>query len=252
MTQGESNTVDLKELLSRYELQSPVPVDFQEYISSEMGSMFKRILKRAGQYSLVYGIFIALYFFLKKYGIKFTLTRLIVSLVTTAAIVTGSFYVYIKVIDEKTVDTTETMDLKIKKGLTKTGDKTLPKIKSIEKKSDKKTGGIITYTVGIEPFISSSLDKKTLKSISSRLKSEFVRMRGLQYSKAVRKGYKKNIKYTLLGSAEKMGDTVIIFAKVIDTKNSAILFATKEKALSIKDINKACSKISRRVVSKIE
>ena len=100
MTQTDSNTVTIKELLAKYELQSPLSSEFQSYISSEMGSIFKRVLKRSGQYSFFSGIFISLYFFLKKHGIHLTVTRIALSIVTALPSAVGGYFLYINMAEE--------------------------------------------------------------------------------------------------------------------------------------------------------
>ena len=82
----------LEMLVDKYKLAQPVPAEIQEIILSSKKKIFLRILKTVGSFTVLYGLFLSLYFALKKAGIWFTVSKCIISGITVASISYGGYY----------------------------------------------------------------------------------------------------------------------------------------------------------------
>jgi hypothetical protein len=92
MNKANQDTLLLEKLLDKYKFIRPVPPGVQESILSSKKRTLVRILKTAGAFSAVYGVFLSLYFAVKKMGIGIPVTKFIISGITIASLSYGGYY----------------------------------------------------------------------------------------------------------------------------------------------------------------
>lgn len=85
------DSILLEKLLDTYKLTRPVPGEVQHMILSSKKKNFLRILKTTGSFTALYGIFISIYYALKKIGLWFPLSKSIISGIAVASISYGGY-----------------------------------------------------------------------------------------------------------------------------------------------------------------
>lgn len=235
MKQGTNDIAKLEGLVKQYRLAHPVPADFQEAILSRKGDVFRRILKSTGQHGFIYGIFLTLYFFLKKAVPGLPIIKTLLSLLLVLSVSLGGYYAaryLMREIDPVLMD--------------------YPTNISSDMKNKDTSASVIATTIGIIPFASSSLDRKTAEEITDLIARELIRLRGESFSRPLIGQKKIPTKFILIGSAEYVGGSVFLVAKIIDRENASIVYITEEKIPSTEKIDKACRLISERISARIK
>ncbi len=92
MNKEHPDTMILEKLLARYRITSPVPPDVQDLILSSKKKNLVRILKTTGAFSAAYGVFLSIYFAVKKMGLGIPLIKLIISGLSVTAVAYGGYY----------------------------------------------------------------------------------------------------------------------------------------------------------------
>ena len=234
MTHSHGEHNNLKELLKKYELNKPVPIEVQHHYSSRMRKIFKGIAKATGIYTLSFGIGTFFYFFFKKLGIIIS-TKVMITLSIVASLATGGTITYLYMNSSDKIESPEeTIKESHKKLVKKTETKIAPKI---------------TYTLGIRPFNSSSVDRKILSKAAKTIRSELSTLQGNSYSKIMR-GSDDSIRYIMSGSIEKVDEANILFVRVLDTQSSAIVYVAKETFTTESEFASACKRVSNRIAAK--
>lgn len=243
MSKSNHDIFLLEGLLNKYDFVQPVPLKIQERMLSVKKNIFKKILKTLGIYSFFSGIFISIYFSAKKLGFSIFISKIIISTITIASISTGTYFAANHIVNLNAVQ---------EKGAIESSKIVIePGIANVEKISNT-TAGNINYTLGIKPFISSSVDKKILNKAVKIIAKELSNQKGNNFLKIFSDNQLKNVKYSLLGSMEKTGDAITLNIKVIDIESSTIVFLTRESIESVDGLNNACVKISNQIASRLE
>jgi hypothetical protein len=82
----------LEGLLDRFQFDEPIPEEVQRTILSKKKKILIRVLKTVGVFTFFNGIVITIYFWLKKIGISFTITKVLVSTVAVASVTYGGYF----------------------------------------------------------------------------------------------------------------------------------------------------------------
>ncbi len=92
MKKPDKDTLLLEELLDKYRFARPVPGDVREQILSSKKKNLVRILKTVGAFSALYGVFLTIYFSIKKLAVGVPMAKFIISGMTVAAVSYGGYY----------------------------------------------------------------------------------------------------------------------------------------------------------------
>ncbi len=92
MNKRDENTLLLERLLDKYKFARPVPEEIQDEILASKKKNLVRVLKTVGAFSALQGLFLSLYFWLKKLGIGIPITKYIITAATLAAVTSGGYY----------------------------------------------------------------------------------------------------------------------------------------------------------------
>ncbi|HPB83805.1 MAG TPA: hypothetical protein PK200_17325 [Spirochaetota bacterium] len=248
-------------LLERYRFREPVPDNVQDYILRYKRQAAVNTLKHFADYGIVYGLVMRVFFGVRRAGIRLSIVQSKMAVFLAAMIVLfiiGLIAVlYLKpAIDiappKKAVVVPETLPdnavhpTDFRNNVIEEKDKTLP-----DKKNEVIKPGV-RFGLGVETFTSEALDRSEAGRISSLITGEIVRLKGK--GAAVRLGAKyqrKNAKMVMLGGVEKLGDTYIITAKIVDVERGSVIASFDDSADSYEGINAACARIAGKAAGAV-
>jgi hypothetical protein len=88
----DKDTALMEKLLDRYRLTRPASGEVRQSAMTGKKPMLMRVLKTAGAYSALQGIFLSIYFSLKKAGIGVTIAKVVVTGAAAASLSYGGYY----------------------------------------------------------------------------------------------------------------------------------------------------------------
>ncbi|MBP7737940.1 MAG: hypothetical protein KA369_18325 [Spirochaetes bacterium] len=92
MNKRDQDTLLLERLLDKYKFARPVPEDIQDEILASKKKNLVRVLKTVGAFSALQGVFLSVYFWIKKLGIGIPIAKFLITAVTLAAVTYGGYY----------------------------------------------------------------------------------------------------------------------------------------------------------------
>ena len=229
----------LESIMNRYKLVQPKTVDYQKKLLGRKKPVLKKILRILGIYSMFTGALIAVYFLLKKSGITAFTAKIVMAVMTAATVTTSGYFAASYIIPKITADSTEQI-------ITGTGlqEENATKSKDMVKP--------VRYTIGIRPLVSKSIDKTLLNSFNNRLIARLRSINGNHYSGIIIKDQPVIMKHEMFSSIESMGDTFILYVKVVDLKTSAIKLLIEKKSTSLAEAENEYMKISEQIAAEIK
>jgi hypothetical protein len=240
-------------LMSKYNMTDPLPQEVKLHILLNKKRLFKKTLKRTVGYSAVFLAVAGVFFTLKKYGIGITIVKSAIFLGAAAFFSAGavSAIVYLFAV-QKTPDTHAIQEIL---------DKAITQAMLYNSKlddTDKEEGpiesaAVIEDRIGVQVFNAIDLPSSMAVNISDRISLNLAKMRGeirVVNLRLGRKGKKSGM--MLFGTLEAEGDVYSITVKVVNIKDSKILFYENEKALNDQDIDGACERLSKRIFDRIK
>ena len=232
-----NNTISMQGLLQKYKLDEPLPEKIQKDILKNKNRNYKKILKSAGKYSFLTGLFASIYFFIKKFGVSITTAKSIISITAVVGISTGAYFTAPYVAEQFK---TEDISISLTEKIDAPGKKPF-----ILKAPD-------PVTIGIMPFIGTGVDKEILNRAANVIAGELSRKRGKGYAGNFGTVAKNNARYSMFGSIEKVDEMVLLTVKIVDIKTSKMLHMSDEKLGSIDELDSACKRIALEISEKVE
>lgn len=235
-----------KRLMQKAKLVKPESQENQKHILISKKRQFKKILKRAGNYSLIIAFASYLFFFFKKIGVGISFMKSItlattVTIMLAVSVISGTYYTVKYVIMPALEEQVEKIPQKvneIKEELTKEkAEITKKKETTIEKTQ-----------VVIKQFIAEDLDAKITKQIMNKISSGVVKNNNKIEFVSIKN---KNAKLILIGSVDLLEESYTIYSKIIDKKTSKVLFYESETAKTKQDIDSACNRLAQKIAKKI-
>ncbi|OHD63156.1 MAG: hypothetical protein A2176_11455 [Spirochaetes bacterium RBG_13_51_14] len=92
MNKSSQDTLLVEKIIDRYKLSRPVPPNIQDSILSSKKRILVRVLKTVGVFTAVHGVFLSIYFAVKKTGIGIPLIRYIISGIAVISLTYGAYY----------------------------------------------------------------------------------------------------------------------------------------------------------------
>lgn len=83
---------NFKLALDKYKLTNPIPEEIQQFSIASKKRVFVRIMKTLGKYTLLSGLTLSLYFFIKKIGLSTLASKLLVFVTISASVTTATYY----------------------------------------------------------------------------------------------------------------------------------------------------------------
>ena len=240
--------------LYRFAFKEPLPEHIQQAIQSYKKESLVQTLKELGEYNIAYGLILKIYYLTKRLGISISVaqSKMIFGIIS---FLIGIVLTIVLSIAIKNIGITENtvIDNTKKNEFMKEESKTYKQIINKKSQIDKKKNKNTKFRIGIEEFTGDLIDKSILKKITDNLAYKFIQIKGKNRIIDLRSNRgQSHINLLLRGSIEKLGETYIITAKIIDIESSRILFITTEEAESIDSIKDACSMIAERAAESLK
>ncbi|MCU0822700.1 MAG: hypothetical protein MUC95_09560, partial [Spirochaetes bacterium] len=216
--------------------------DIQDFAVSLSGKKLRELLKKSGDYSVLFGIILSVYAAAKKLGIGITFlqSKIIAAGLAVCLGVSGyaggraaASYVSGFLSGEK--ETREKVD---NSGVLLKSDVTVETAKP----------GTGRFFFGVNTFAGHDAD--TAKSVSNMITAELVSVIG--YDKVTLLEYQDRRKADkiVMGSVRILGKQTIITARVVNVQTARTEFATSEKISSLNELDKACRRIADKIAGR--
>ncbi len=241
----------LQDLLDKYKVTRPVPAGVRRDILAHKRKNFVTIMKKLDRYSPLLGVFLFIYFLLRKFGIIATLKQCGVILAISAALTVAGVSTGAYMILKHVLDTTSPVEMQKEKA------EDISKIKD-----DAKSRSVDDYTapplrdvkniIVFQPFDGMNASTGEISQVSGTIQNELTRIRG---SKNVLSSQahtpEASTRLLLIGTVRKMGGAYAITAKVIDRESGKIHFAATEEAKS-DTLTSVSKKLAKEISNNIE
>ncbi|HOO72572.1 MAG TPA: hypothetical protein PK926_12490 [Spirochaetota bacterium] len=200
---------NISQLLGRYGLTAPVSAEMQRRMADDYAPLYRRIVKKAPGAALFGSVIAALFFLVKKMAVPVPLVKAAAAVVLSASVGAGVY-------------------LAMSPGL----------------HAPVPAPGAI-----IRPFASSSLDEKTAVELSRGLARSLDRRFGPGYSSLATGPGIAGAGLAVFGTAEAMGNGMIVIVKVIDPETSRLLCILEERFTSADERDRAFERMAARFPS---
>ncbi len=245
MTVRQSHGITMQDLLRKYEMTEPVPQNVQEDMLKRKAGLFKKIIGTAGGISILYGLRLSLYFWIKKSGIGFAITKIFISCVAAALIGTGVYVAIRPVHPEK--KSTPAIETAAATQARTTGEQA----RQLDHQSA--NGGCFGCTVGIYPAKSGSVkDPLILSRLSKNIGAAIREARGEKFVAYLPAGAHPNMPYGLYTSIESLEGIILVTAKVVEVKTLNVVTILDERITSFQEIDAAGARIGRKIAESIK
>ncbi|HNR90249.1 MAG TPA: hypothetical protein PKM65_18070 [Spirochaetota bacterium] len=238
-------------ILERFRFREPVPDSVQAHILTTKRRSLIGILKSVDDYSITYGLVLAVYFTTRRMRIRPTVaqSKIILAALALTVLLVITFTIWL--VTPQPAPRPDTLP-QAAVSVTATATATIQQVQADEKMLDEKTAPSVRYRLGVETFTSDFVGVNERKRIADAITNELLRLAGPD--RVVRIGVvgRKNVNRVLLGAVERLGDTYIITAKIVDVEKSRVLFSTSESAGTEQEIDTACERIARKAAGHVE
>ncbi|MBN2159687.1 MAG: hypothetical protein JW807_09845 [Spirochaetes bacterium] len=229
------------EVMLKYRLSEPASVEVKTHIRREKRRQFKKTLKRAGAYSIIFALISDLFFTLKKAGLPVTIVKSAVILVIVAALMTASVVSGVYLLMTRPYGATETR----RDGTAAVDNTVAPVSEEYEVREPPK---VIEDRIGVSPFTAVNISGSRANVVSDRIAESLADLRGRDRVLNLRHGRGgKKSGMMLFGAVENVEGVFTITARVVSVKDSRILFYDTEIAGSEADIGPAADRIAKRI-----
>lgn len=229
------------ELLLKYQLVDPASDEVKAHIRRVKRVQFKKTLKRAGGYTIIFGLISDLFFTLKKAGLSVTIVKSAVILGILATLMAASVVSGVYLLMSGYINATG-----ITGHRTAVVDKTVPRadVKNEVQEAPK----IIEDRIGVSPFTAVNVPGKSAITVSDRIAKLLADMRGRDRVLNLRygRGGKKS-GMMLFGAVEEVEGAYTVTVRVVSVKDSRILFYDTETAPSETEIDTAADRMTKRI-----
>lgn len=229
------------ELLLKYRFVEPASSEVKEHIRREKRRQFKKTLRRAGGYTIIFGLIADLFFRLKRAGIPATIVKSAVILGILATLMTASVVSGVYLLLTRYFDATDIM----RNGTTAV-DKAVAPVG--EKNEVIEAPKVIEDRIGVKAFTAVNLPGTRAIAVSDSIAKSLAGLRGRDRVLNLRygRGGKKS-GMMLFGAVEEVEGVYTITVRVVSVKDSRILFYDVETAKSESEIGVAADRMAQRI-----
>ena len=226
-------------LMTRYRLTKPVSPDIQDFAVSISRKNLKALLKKSGDYSVVFWIILSVYAIAKKFGIGITFlqSKIIAGMLALCLGVSG--YAGGRAVAAYIVDALSEKD-KISEDDSNSGvllrtDEPVQAVKA----------GTGKFFFGVNVFSGNNAD--IAKAVSSMITAELVNVIG--YDKVTLLEYqdRKRADKIVMGSVRSLGKQTIVTARVVNVETARTEFVISETISSLDNMDNACRIIAEKI-----
>lgn len=231
-----SDSIDIFErTLERLRFTEKLPADIQARMEDYKRDSLAGVLRHAGVYGAIYAMVLLLYRMTKRFGVKMSLVqgKIVIGVLITAAGLSATAGAYTAIrhyirAQSPPVEKTE---------------RTAPAHPAADRPVPADImGPVLIGTMRYIPLASETVDRATLAAINSSL-AETLQARASEKYAGPPQADGKTARYLFVGSAERVGATLIITARLIDAASSSVVFSSSETS-SPAGISGACSRLA--------
>lgn len=235
-----------EEVLLKYRLVEPVPPVVHDHIRKEKGRQFKRTLRRAGGYSVLFAMVSDLFFALKKLGLPVTIVKSAAILGILAALgavsVTSGIYLLVTGLAKPPAAIREVpRTLPGKQG--GAGDEAREAAEPME---------VIEDRIGVRPFQAVDLAEARAIGLSDRIAGRLARLRGGDRVINLRHGRRgKKSGMMLFGTVEHVEGMYTVTARVVNVGDARILFYDTETVATEDEFEAAGDRLAEKIYNSL-
>ncbi len=245
-----------EKLLERFRFREPVPADVREIIASQKSKALILTLIAVGDYSVLYGLVIKAYYLVRRFGLRLSVFQSKILLVRAVAFSLSSSAGAVYVIQAKlrAVDRSIPVDLPSRQppvsGKAVVNEKTDAFQKGISRTGEPAKGDpgiVVSYRLGIADLKSETVSGVESGRIKKSLLERLVQLKGPDKIIALTANRNRTANFILFSSIEKIENSYILTAKIVDVEKGNVVFATSENAETANSITTACERLADRV-----
>ncbi len=238
----------LKKALDKTGLAEPVPDEAKKRIRKTKPRNFRKTLKKAGGYSLIFGSISYVFFTLKKYGFSVTIIRsaliwVISLLITAGAITTGIYFGARYLVMPGSIDRLEVP------ADTKPGEGAWPVDQKPAHENYAKP--VSENLIGIRTFQGKDVSMDETRSVTGEIAKALGRYKDDKTEISFDQKGVRRAGHVILGSVEKDNNEYIINARLVRVSDAKIIVYTREKISSLDNLDRAGERIALRIISAI-
>ncbi len=208
-----------------------------------------------GDYSFFYGLVVKMYYFTRRFGLRLTVFQSKILLIGAVAFSVSSSAGAVYVIHSKlkTIDRAISEDVPLRplpaleKGKADEKRDVLPKGISGREPARGNSSIAITFRLGVADLKSETVSGDEMERVKKSLVDRLVQLKGSDKVIALNRNRNRTANFILLSSVEKIGNSYILTAKIVDAEKGSVIFATSENAEASNGITTACEKLADRV-----
>lgn len=234
----------IETLLKDNNLSNSIPISVQKQIIKDKKNTLLFIYKKFKKYSLFILLCINIYFLLKKVGLSLSFAKIyFITIVVSSSVIISSTSTVSYIIIKEVIYKDQTNEQE-KKSIDNLSGQNNINIKNKSKNSVIKNN----YLLQILPFEYESNLKNIELLVRKSISKEINKLKGKNASILSSNKSNNNTKKALLGSIFKENENYVISIKVIDKKTTKIILYISEQFKTIKNIDKACEKLTKKIV----
>jgi len=245
----ENVTIDqFNRLMEKYRLTEPLPPHVRRHLRKSKRRQFIIILKRTSGYSALFVLISNVFFTLKKFGMAITIVKSAIIIVAAALLTAGAVTMAVYFLVLQNVPDPEAVT-----GVRDSVIGTEDRDRALKDEPPAEPMSVIEDRIGIQAFSGVNLPVDRATGISDRIAGELSALLGESRVINLRVGRgEKRSGMILLGTVEESNGSFSIIARVVNVKDSVILFYDKETAASEGDIDGACGRLAKKIYSAIK
>ncbi len=241
-----SDIKNFEMLVEKYRLTEPVPEEIQNYGLKSRDENLLIILKKTGEYTLIFAVLLKFYYLMKNSGLKITFIQARIILLSAALTIglAASIATY-KVIAYKT--STVVIDHSADHAEVSEINDTIHETGSLPVKNRDQISSGKNYAVGVAGFTGDTGSLRITNTIYKMMKDKKSSPGIIMLTETKRNRVDK----ILSGSVRNIGAVKYITAKLINVKDSKVIFLINIEVESEDQIEGACKKIASAIEDKI-
>lgn len=232
----DSDILQMEKLLGAHGIADPLPSATIAYRAKRKKAVYFTILRALGMYSAAAAVSVSIFFAWKKIAAVLSV-KATTALLGASVLAAGSAYViYTHYAKPEPV----------------AEHKPQPAVIVKEEPAASKIAEAVHFRIGIRPIESESIDANERANMGNALLNAFKAEKGSKYAALSRNVADDQLDYALRTTVEKLGDTYVISAKIVDLKSLAVVFMTKETIPSGANPEEKIPGIVRKIAESVQ
>ncbi|MBN2402294.1 MAG: hypothetical protein JXN64_07820 [Spirochaetes bacterium] len=262
MSNGNASINIFEKILQRFSFKQILPREVKVFILRYERNALIKTLQNFGDYNFIYGLAVRIFFLSYKLKLSFSIkqSKIALGLISsmTAGMLAGAVLYNL---DFLKINKFASSNIQLPAASTLVRD-VIPVEKTINAENTelKKTGikdaegnKNIKYRLGVNPFVANNIRNELSKQVTDNISGKLSRILGKGSVIDLSKNWQGiSFNRILSGSVSGLGNKIIISIKIIDVKDSKLIFGVAETMESADEIGKKCEEIAEIIAEKID